>query len=416
MTQEFDLGYIRGAAGAQGPTGPAGATGAQGPAGATPSISIGQVVAVEPGEAAYVTRRAGSPDLSPILDFGLPTAAGDMSAAVYDPDARHQDIFAYCDARSGRRGATRVVAAADSEDADRADFYCDGTADQVTINRAIASLPETGGRVLLLEGSYLLDCYATEPDAAGRLSLITVTGDNVTISGQGRSTRLMLTDGAAESGDISLLSVSGSGFLASAFVLDGNDQNNSGAAVTGLELTDYAADACLSRILVQNCAESGVSSNSGDASLLDCAAQDCGTGFVLGGRSQVRFCRLNGNGHGIYIDGGQHLISGCSLFDNLESGVSGQDGQRCRVSDNSIWGQPLGISLRACSDCWITGNLIFRAAGATPDWVSGEMPIRLINCTRPHAVGNYVRGKAIQLYTCIDAVLSYSGYDWNPTA
>ena len=40
MTQEFDLGYIRGAAGPTGPQGPAGQTGPQGPAGATPAISM----------------------------------------------------------------------------------------------------------------------------------------------------------------------------------------------------------------------------------------------------------------------------------------------------------------------------------------------------------------------------------------
>lgn len=58
---------------------------------------------------------------------------------------------------SGKRFATRVVAAsnahADSKAA--ADYVCDGVADQVEINAAIADLPANiGGRVLLTEGTF----------------------------------------------------------------------------------------------------------------------------------------------------------------------------------------------------------------------------------------------------------------------
>lgn len=57
-------------------------------------------------------------------------------------------------AGGGPWAATLIVAASDSVHQESADFTCDGTDDQVEINDAIALLPNRGGRVLLLEGTY----------------------------------------------------------------------------------------------------------------------------------------------------------------------------------------------------------------------------------------------------------------------
>ena len=415
MTQEFDLGYIRGAAGPTGPQGPAGQTGPQGPAGATPAISIGQVVAVGADQTPYVSRRAGSPDTAPILDFGLPAAGGDMLSATYDPNRRHQDVFAFCEARAGRRTATVVVAAADSLDKTRADLVCDGVSDQITINQAVAALPASGGRVLLLEGSYHLDCVNAEPDLFGDRTLITITADNVSLAGQGRSTRLILADEAAESGAVYLLSAEGADFQASDFVLDGNSENNEDADVCGLVLADGADGASLTRVKAQNCSGFGLASLSEDASVIACAAYGCGAGLALmGGHAQARACCFAGNDSGVSISGGQHIISECSVYDNSESGIGGAGGVRCLICNNIMWGQPLGIDLTAASDFLISGNIIHRAQSAAA-WGSGEYPLRPSSCVRPHAVGNYLYGKAASVVSCTGAVLSYSGSDWNPT-
>lgn len=416
MTQEFDLGYIRGAAGPAGPQGPAGSQGPAGPAGATPSISIGRVSAVGAGQTPYVSRREGSPDIAPILDFGLPGSGGDMLSATYDPDRRHQDVFAYCDARSGRRAATVVVAAADSQDRSRADFLCDGLSDQITINQALAALPAGGGQVLLLEGSYYLDCLGAAPDLFGDRSLISVNGDNISICGQGRSTRLSLAGAAASSGGVFLLSVKGAGFYAAGFTLDGNSSENDGADIYGLMLASSAPDAYLTRLLAQNCSASGFGSLGEDAAIIACTARGCGVGLALsGGRAQVRACCFSGNGQGASINGGQHILSECCFYDNSLCGLSGSGGGRCRICNNTLWGQPLGISLTAAADCLISGNLILRSAAASA-WGADEYPLKLSGCLRPHAVNNYVYGKAVAVENCSGAQLSYSGSDWNPTA
>lgn len=97
---------IQGPKGDQGETGvpgETGATGPEGPAGAdgvTPNIQVGTTTTLAAGSSATVTRRAGSPDAAPIFDFGIPKGEnainpGDMRAAVYDPQNKAQDVFAY---------------------------------------------------------------------------------------------------------------------------------------------------------------------------------------------------------------------------------------------------------------------------------------------------------------------------------
>jgi len=55
-----------------------------------------------------------------------------------------------------RLATTLVVAASDSDNTEQADYLCDGTADEVQINLAISALPATGGKVILLEGTFKL--------------------------------------------------------------------------------------------------------------------------------------------------------------------------------------------------------------------------------------------------------------------
>ncbi|MEM2614612.1 MAG: right-handed parallel beta-helix repeat-containing protein [Nitrososphaerota archaeon] len=54
------------------------------------------------------------------------------------------------------RAATKIVAASNSIDKEKADYVCDGIDDQVEINAAINEVTQTGGRVILLEGMYKL--------------------------------------------------------------------------------------------------------------------------------------------------------------------------------------------------------------------------------------------------------------------
>lgn len=57
--------------------------------------------------------------------------------------------------------ATLIVAASDSLHPERADYLCDGVNDHVEIQAALDALPATGGRVILLDGTYYIEATIT---------------------------------------------------------------------------------------------------------------------------------------------------------------------------------------------------------------------------------------------------------------
>ena len=84
-------------------------------------------------------------------------------------------------------GATLVVATRNSSEAARAaaDFVGDGEGDQEEINAAIRALPEAGGTVLLMEGTYDIR------RVAGKLGGVLIERSHVTLAGQGAATKLV---------------------------------------------------------------------------------------------------------------------------------------------------------------------------------------------------------------------------------
>lgn len=68
---------------------------------------------------------------------------------------------------------------------DDCDYLCDGTADQTTISQAIAALPEEGGVVYFLDGTYSLT------------STLTISSDNITLLGNHQSSILVNQGNAA---------------------------------------------------------------------------------------------------------------------------------------------------------------------------------------------------------------------------
>lgn len=85
------------------------------------------------------------------------------------------------------RSATFTVATRNSSDKSKAtaDFVGDGAGDQEEINAAIRALPEAGGTVLLLEGTY--DIRKVE----GTLGGVIIDRSHVVLAGQGPGTKLI---------------------------------------------------------------------------------------------------------------------------------------------------------------------------------------------------------------------------------
>lgn len=78
-------------------------------------------------------------------------------AAYWAYDTSHDVGPASWDVPTGR-GATLVVAASNSDvqSIAQADYWCDGTADNVEIQAALNAVPSSGGAVLLMEGTYYI--------------------------------------------------------------------------------------------------------------------------------------------------------------------------------------------------------------------------------------------------------------------
>jgi len=88
-------------------------------------------------------------------------------------------------------GSTLVVAASNSLNPERADYQCSGTNDQTVINEAIAALPTTGGRIVLLEGTYTLSDAIVYNNASGHFTL-QGQGRATVIGGSGTFTRVQI--------------------------------------------------------------------------------------------------------------------------------------------------------------------------------------------------------------------------------
>jgi len=111
----------------------------------------------------------------------------------------------------GALATTIVVAASDSLNEGAANYICDGTADDVEINAALAA--GAGGKIILLEGNYQITANLVIPAsthfsgmgkgtiltttaAIGITNMVLVNGDNVTISDM----KLVLGAGAGDAG------------------------------------------------------------------------------------------------------------------------------------------------------------------------------------------------------------------------
>ena len=112
---------------------------AVGPTGAVPNIQIGTVTKLSPGSTPTVTRRSGSPDTAPILDFGLVTGDTGSAANVFGTTVpmSEQDSTKVKDAIDGKANANHTHA-------DKADKVSGGTADNFAALDANGNLKDSG--------------------------------------------------------------------------------------------------------------------------------------------------------------------------------------------------------------------------------------------------------------------------------
>ena len=312
---------------------------------AMPLLSGEMAVALDTGRV-YVGTEEGT---VPMMGDG-----GDMDTSVYDPQKKKQDIFAYIQKRCTR--ATRLVIGTTRAGwtEDDCDYLCDGTNDQVKINEAIQALPETGGEIHILDGTYDI------------VSSILVEKECVTISGNGAATILLRKWNGSDSTD-GVIKVSASHCTLSHFTIDGNrpDMNQSRGGciyISGESVTD-------SIIEKMRCRNSN--------------------GRFIGVKS-VNQCSIMNN---IITNESSNSIYGiavessscCTILGNVISSKDGMGIQLVESSKCDINGNvcktgigSYGIRLESCSDCSISGNTS----------IDNRMGIMIHTSTRCAVVGN----------------------------
>jgi len=264
-----------------------------------------------------------------------------------------------------------VVTASDASQFGRysAVYQCDGTDDQVQINQAIASLPATGGQVVLSDGTFNI------------ASSILIENDNVTLVGAGAGQR----SGATQIGiGTRLLAVSGIttaivkvqrvaddrpvyGVLLRDFTVDGALL---GSAVDGILFR--ANRAHIDHVHVHKATGSGVrvhgnvSWDTYDTTLSYVHVGDCSdSGIFLddnGTDVHVANCLLYNNNYGIRLQGSSAQVTACHLYDSTTNNVFFDGGGSrtkivgCKIEGAGQHGINIDSTNGGYSDIQIIGN------------------------------------------------------------
>jgi parallel beta-helix repeat protein len=285
------------------------------------------------------------------------------------------------DVIGGQATATLVVAASDSSWRGRqsADYICDGVSDQVQINDALdwlVSDGRTGGKVMLLEGTYVIDDHILMPS-------------NTQIEGQGPSTVIKIKDGYTLPGYGSKLYMiankdgsSGNSRLRVAHLtLDGNKAHTSETAYIWTILWWYASDSAVEDVQSVNSPAHDIEVYGSRNRVVGCRMRDARTGGlrVIDGSS----CTVTDNviencgTHGISVSKLSGSVCNNNVSTGNEFGISVYECASCTVSGNAISLSGYdGIYMYKCVECQVTGNNITSSGQKTnPDW--GNSGIRV---------------------------------------
>lgn len=258
----------------------------------------------------------------------------------YDTDDDQLKVYANGKWQSDRTTATKIVAASDSQNGEKADYVCDGTDDQVEINAAITALPAGGGVVYLLDGIYnIADTQDTQ---------ITIAKSNVSLIGSGKSTVLTRKSSHTEErGLIVLGNVGGtaySGIYISQIAINGNKASyNSRDNNSGIYLFGGLTQIQIKNNWIYNNSTGGINN------------RNASTEIIIEGND------VRGNANiGIYSAGGEYLtISNNNVYSNGSpgSGISLNGSEHSLISGNNITNGNEGIYVAGAYNT-ITGNVI----------------------------------------------------------
>lgn len=346
----------QGEQGVEGPAGPAGPTGPAGPAGtyeqgsgiSIQNSSISARLSQAEGNAALFGEDGGLyvPETSnPYTPGNGISIVGQTISASLSDDASNaikfgSDNALYVPASTpgtGGKAYARFVVGTSAAGwtGDMVDYLCDGVDDQVEIQAAIDALPEGGGEVVLLDGTYNI----FEP--------IKVTKDNTVIFGNGNGTILVYTDSSS-----SLLVVSSNNVTIGMFLAESTVQTSTNSTC--------------------------IYSTGEGTKFLNITAKNIPCNCIglanPGSRGTIQNCCIEGDanltGIGVWARGSNHILSN-NISYNCQTGLQ---------------------ILEPSSSCLIAGNICFRGTGEPSDYSSSQYNI-IIEGIGNLCVGNLIPGK-----------------------
>ncbi|MCK5018854.1 MAG: right-handed parallel beta-helix repeat-containing protein [Candidatus Peribacteraceae bacterium] len=256
---------------------------------------------------------------------------------------------------------TLVVAASDSLDVDRADYECDGTADDVQIQAAHDALPAGGGKIVLLEGTY-------------NLAAAIVITKVIELAGNGWNTILFLTNNTntnlIEIGD----GATGlNGVIIKDLAMDGNRANNAAGTTRGIEMIGAAAPNKVTRVMIDHVFVTSThdygicgigAPGDGDYSVItNCEVTDCNDSGIrfLGTGIQV----IGNYVHDISAGDGILVGADCSVISNYIHTIPGNGitmGNYCVAIGNYVEAATAS-GINPTNNAVIDGNVIWNTAG-----------------------------------------------------
>ena len=236
-----------------------------------------------------------------------------------------------------------------------ADYYCSGTNDQAVINNAISSLQSTGGKIVLLEGTY---------NISGQIN---VNKPNVTICGMGNSTVLNCKQG------IWGIAATQTNFTVANLKMTFDTYNGNGNSIC-----IYASGSrCKFENLDLSNAVYGINCGGGYSIIRNVTATGNRTNIHLGsGHNVVSDCYSeNAQETGVRIEGEYNIVANCYISDAEIYGVLLTGGGKNKVAGNVIKKDSYSDSqhsirvtsstYNSCSDNIMIGKNYTNAGGAT---------------------------------------------------
>ena len=266
------------------------------------------------------------------------------------------------------------------------DYLCDGTADQAEIQAAINALPASGGKVVLLEGTYSIS------------GSININKPNVTIEGMGKGTVL---ERAAD--NFTLLSINSDNVTVRDLSISGKRTVYTSGNNYGISGTRSHNNAHIQNVAFDACAEGLRITQNNNIIINSCRFVKCTRAiyFDYVFTSAVVDNFVENCDQGIYIDWGssKNIVEGnvLQISDGASGGkgiyltASGEKGKYNIVASNSVFNYNYGIDI-AGNYNKIVGNYVMRGSGQSSDYTASQYTI-ISGGTYNDISDNYIPGK-----------------------